>query len=400
MMLKKLRLKFILITMGVVTAMLAVIFSTVYHFTKTDLEKQSMAMLSRLSQSVQHPVGIWQEDIQLPYFVIQINIHGDIVAGGHTYYDLTDEAFIQELIQQVYTAREQTGVISRYDLRYTSVATMGSQKLIFLDVSSQRAALSSLVQVSLLIGLGSLIVFLVISIFLARWAVKPVEKAWQQQRQFLSDASHELKTPLTVIMSNAELLQSTSFDPEEREQFAQNILTMSQRMRGLVEGMLELSRADNAQTKNAYERLDYSKLVSDALLPFEPVLYERGLLLESTVAPGIIVTGSARHLQQVVGVLLDNAAKYAQPGVVKVALQRRGRNQCLLTVSNPGKPIARENLERIFYRFYRADQARTGTGSYGLGLSIARSIVQDHRGKIWAESNETGNCFFVQLACE
>lgn len=400
MMLKKLRLKFILITMGVVTAMLAVIFSTVYHFTKTDLEKQSMAMLSRLSQSVQHPVGIWQEDIQLPYFVIQINIHGDIVAGGHTYYDLTDEAFIQELIQQVYTAREQTGVISRYDLRYTSVATMGSQKLIFLDVSSQRAALSSLVQVSLLIGLGSLIVFLVISIFLARWAVKPVEKAWQQQRQFLSDASHELKTPLTVIMSNAELLQSTSFDPEEREQFAQNILTMSQRMRGLVEGMLELSRADNAQTKNAYERLDYSKLVSDALLPFEPVLYERGLLLESTVAPGIIVTGSARHLQQVVGVLLDNAAKYAQPGVVKVALQRRGRNQCLLTVSNPGKPIAREDLERIFYRFYRADQARTGTGSYGLGLSIARSIVQDHRGKIWAESNETGNCFFVQLACE
>lgn len=400
MMLKKLRLKFILITMGVVTVMLAVIFSTVYHFTKTDLEKQSMAMLSRLSQSVQHPVGIWQEDIQLPYFVIQINIHGDIVAGGHTYYDLTDEAFIQELIQQVYTAREQTGVISRYDLRYTSVATMGSQKLIFLDVSSQRAALSSLVQVSLLIGLGSLIVFLVISIFLARWAVKPVEKAWQQQRQFISDASHELKTPLTVIMSNAELLQSTSFDPEEREQFAQNILTMSQRMRGLVEGMLELSRADNAQTKNAYERLDYSKLVSDALLPFEPVLYERGLLLESTVAPGIIVTGSARHLQQVVGVLLDNAAKYAQPGVVKVALQRRGRNQCLLTVSNPGKPIAREDLERIFYRFYRADQARTGTGSYGLGLSIARSIVQDHRGKIWAESNETGNCFFVQLACE
>ena len=400
MMLKKLRLKFILITMGVVTAMLAVIFSTVYHFTKTDLEKQSMAMLSRLSQSVQHPVGIWQEDIQLPYFVIQINIHGDIVAGGHTYYDLTDEAFIQELIQQVYTAREQTGVISRYDLRYTSVATMGSQKLIFLDVSSQRAALSSLVQVSLLIGLGSLIVFLVISIFLARWTVKPVEKAWQQQRQFISDASHELKTPLTVIMSNAELLQSTSFDPEEREQFAQNILTMSQRMRGLVEGMLELSRADNAQTKNAYERLDYSKLVSDALLPFEPVLYERGLLLESAVAPGIIVTGSARHLQQVVGVLLDNAAKYAQPGVVKVALQRRGRNQCLLTVSNPGKPIAREDLERIFYRFYRADQARTGTGSYGLGLSIARSIVQDHRGKIWAESNETGNCFFVQLACE
>lgn len=396
-MLKKLRLKFILITMGIVATMLVVIFSTVYHFTKSDLEKQSISMLSRLSQSPQQPVGMWQEDIQLPHFMIHINPDGDITTSGHTYYDLNDEAFIQELIQQVYAAREHTGVISGYDLRYARVTGKGSQRLIFLDVSSQRAALSALVQVSLLIGVGSLIVFLGISIFLARWAVKPVEKAWQQQRQFVSDASHELKTPLTVIMSNAELLQSDSFDQAERGQFAQNILTMSQRMRSLVDGMLELARADNGQKQNTYERLDYSKLVSDVLLPFEPVLFERGLLLESAVESGIAVTGSAQHLQQVVGVLLDNAAKYAQPGVVSVSLQRQGRNQCLLSVSNPGQPIAQEDLERIFLRFYRGDQSRTGTGSYGLGLSIARSIVQDHRGKIWAESNDTGNCFFVQL---
>ena len=101
-------------------------------------------------------------------------------------------------------------------------------------------------------------------------------------------------------------------------------------------------------------------------------------------------------MQQLVGILLDNAGKYASTGIVTVTLQRQGRN-ALLAVANPGEPIPKENLEKIFDRFYRADNARTGNGSFGLGLSIAKSIVQTHNGRIWAESNSTGNCFYVQL---
>lgn len=401
-MLKKLRLKFILINMGIVAAMLIVIFATVYHFTRSDLENQSVSMLQSLSQSVQQFGGVREpgQDIQLPYFIIQINIHGEMMVSGYAYYDLTDEAFLQELIQFVYTSPTSTGIIEAYDLRYGRVSSLGSQSLIFVDISSQRAVLASLVQVSILIGLVSLVAFLGISILLARWAVRPVEKAWQQQRQFVSDASHELKTPLTVIMSNAELLQSSECDDENRTQFSGSILTMSYRMRSLVEGLLELARADNGQTKNAFEKLDYSALVEDSLLPFEPVLYERGLTLESCIQPGICLTGSAQHLHQVVDILLDNAGKYASPGIVVVTLQRQGRASCLLTVSNPGEPIPQEDLEKIFERFYRRDQARTGTGSFGLGLSIAQSLVQAHQGKIWAQSNATGNCFFVQLPCQ
>lgn len=401
-MLKKLRLKFILINMGIVTAMLLIIFGLVYHFTRTDLEKQSTSMLQSLEQSMDQPDWVYkpEQQMQLPYFTIQISLRGDVVASGYSYYDLTDAVFLQTLIQHVNTAQATSGTIEAYDLMYSKVPLIGGQKLIFVDISSQRAALTSLVEASILIGVVSLLAFLGISILLAKWAIKPVQRAWEQQRQFVSYASHELKTPLTVIMSNAELLQSPDCDPESRSRFSQSILTMSHQMRSLVEGMLELARADNGYTKSFFTRLDCSKLVRDAMLPFEPVMFEKGLTLDSCIEPGITVTGCEQHLKQLVDILLDNAGKYSAPGIVMVTLQRHGRGRCLLTVSNPGQPIAKADLEKIFQRFYRGDEARSRTGSFGLGLSIARNIAQEHHGKIWAQSNETGNCFCVQLPCE
>ena len=167
-------------------------------------------------------------------------------------------------------------------------------------------------------------------------------------------------------------------------------------MRSLVEGLLELARADNGRIQQAFEKLNISQLTEDSLLPFEPLLFEKNLTLECSIEPGILLNGSATHLQQLLGILLDNAGKYAIPGVVTVRLYRQGRS-CILSVANPGEPIPEQELKRIFDRFYRTDTARTGNGSFGLGLSIAKSIAEQHKGKIWAQSNQTGNCFFVQL---
>ena len=397
-MLKKLRLKFVLINMSIVVAMLLAIFATVYHFTKTDLQRQANSMLQSLAQSARQPNGPREpkREVQLPYFIIQVHLNGDLHVSGYTSYDLTDEAFLQELVQKVYSLNTNEGTLPEYALRYKAVPAMGSQKLIFLDISSHETTLSSLLQGSILIGLASIIVFLAISFWLARWAIKPVEKAWAQQRQFVSDASHELKTPLTVILGNAEMLQNPDYCPETKLQFAENIVTMSHRMRSLVEGLLELARADNGRIQQAFERLNMSQLTEDSLLPFEPLLFEKDLTLECSIEPGILLNGSATHLQQLLGILLDNAGKYACPGIVTVKLHRQGRS-CILSVANPGEPIPEQELKRIFDRFYRTDTARTGNGSFGLGLSIAKSIVEQHKGKIWAQSNQTGNCFFVQL---
>lgn len=399
-MLKKLRLKFVLINMVIVTVMLLVILGMLYHFTKTDLHNQSANAMQTLVQSVQQPVVGEKElrDVQLPWFIIRLTFYGEVTVSGSTYYDLTDETFLQQLIEAVFAFREQTGFLEEYRLMFNRMPGLGAQYLIFVDTSVQEAALRSQVHMSLLVGVCSILVFLGISILLARWAIKPVQRAWEQQKQFVSDASHELKTPLTVIMSNAELLQSG--DCEGREEYAGNILTMTYQMRKLVEGLLELSRAENGQVRKSFTRICWSKLVSNGLLPFEPVFFERDLILKSCIEEGIYLTGNDQYLGQLVDILVDNAGKYSAPGIVMVQMQRQGRNQCLLTVSNPGEPIPREELERIFDRFYRRDAARSRSGSFGLGLAIAKAITLEHGGKIWAESNATGNRFCVVLPCE
>ena len=398
-MLKKLRLRFICINMAIVTGMLLIIFGLVLHFTYSDLDSKSDAMLQSMTQSIRD-TGSVGRNIQLPYFTLQINTWGEVIASGNTHYDISDKNFIQELIQYVYTADRTMGIVEKYELKYSIISGIGVQKLCFLDISSQKIALSSLLQTSIFTGLIALTAFAFISILLARWAVKPVDRAWQQQKQFISDASHELKTPLTVIMSNTELLQAEEHDPEDRTRFTENILSSAKKMRSLVESMLELARADNGHIRTSFETVDLSKTISDAVLPFEPLFFENNMLLETYIEHGIQINGSIQHLQQLTSILLDNAIKYSEPGMVMLELRRFGRNQCMLTVSNPGNPIAKNDLKRIFERFYRSDTARANSGSFGLGLSIAQRITQEHKGEIWAESNPNGNRFCVTLPCK
>lgn len=394
-MLKKLRLKFILITMTIVVGMLMAIFVTVYHFTKADLNRQADTMLERLTQGInpqefRNPIP----ETPMPYFVVQIYLNGDMQISGYTSYDLMDEELMHSLIGEVYRQEMPRGTLENHKLMYSITGGNGIQRIVFLDISGHDRTLSGLVQSCGLIGMCAVVVFLLLSILLARWSVKPVQTAWDQQKQFISDASHELKTPLTVIMSNAELLQQY---PENQAQLTGSILVMSQRMRTLVEGMLELARSDSGQNKIPMEHLDLSWLVETAVLPFEPMLFERQLLLETEIEPNIRVSGSQEHLQRVLGVLLDNAAKYATPGTVTVTLHRNGADSCVLSVANPGVPVNKQQQGKIFDRFYRGDTARAEGDSFGLGLPIAKSIVESHRGKIWVQSNPTGNCFCIQL---
>lgn len=204
------------------------------------------------------------------------------------------------------------GVIEKYNLRYYRVDTPLSRYLVFADITSEKATLSNLMKSSLAIGTISFLMFLGISIQLSKWAVKPVDLAWKRQRQFLADASHELKTPLTVIMTNAELAQSPEYDEENKQRFINSILTMSRQMRGLIEKMLQLARADNSDTKEITALVDFSKLVSDGILPFEPVFFEKGLTLKAQIQDSIKIIGEEGQLYQLMDVLLDNAQKYSK----------------------------------------------------------------------------------------
>lgn len=398
-MIKRLKIKFVCINMAIVTAMLCVILTLVIFFMSMGMEIQSRNQMQAITENTFRPG--WHLDGRQaawrPHFVVKVGARGEILALDSGYFEEMEESVILELTAAVLLDQNETGTLMEHELRFQKKPAIYGQTVIFMDMSGEIATMENLVKTCIFIGVISFGCFLIISVLLARWAVKPVESAWNQQRQFVADASHELKTPLTVIMTNTELLQSPLYSEAERSVFIGSILTMSRQMRGLVESLLELARVDNGTTKMYLSEMDFSEVVSDGLLPFEPLYFEKELLLESDVEEGIRIRGSAAHLRQVLDILLDNGAKYAiAPGTVVVKLKRQG-NHCLLSVSNPGERIGREDLKNIFKRFYRVDKARAMNHSYGLGLSIAESIVKEHGGKIWAESEGGINTFFVQL---
>lgn len=398
-MLKRLRIKFICINMLIVTVMLSIIFGTVFHFTRQNLELESMRMMQSIASG---PFRLGRPDqrsaeIRLPYFTLEITQDGKLMATGGGYYDLSDEEFLQNIIEATFKSRDRTGILPEYNLRYQRVVTPAAQRIVFADMSSEQSTLNSLIKTCAMIGAVSFLAFFLISLFLAYWAIKPVEQAWIQQRQFVADASHELKTPLTVILTNAELLQSQEYDEKSRSQFSGNILSMAHQMRGLVESLLELARVDSGKVKAAITHVDLSKIVADAVLPFEPLFFEQNLEIQSDIEPSITLKGSEAHLRQVTEILLDNAMKYSTPSsTAQVTLKRRGP-RCLLSVSNSGEPISQEDLKNIFKRFYRTDKVRSMNHSYGLGLAIAESIIHEHHGRMWAESKGGRNTFFVEL---
>ena len=397
-MIRRLRIKFVCINMTIVTIMLCVIFGMVLRFTSASIEKESINMMQsvalhphQLGVPGQGTPGVW-----LPYFTLRTGPGGELLASGGGYYDLTDRALLEELV--ALSSDQRAGVLADYGLRYVRMVTPTSQCIVFADMSSEINTINNLLQNCLIIGAVSFIIFLMISILLAHWAVKPVDMAWKQQRQFVADASHELKTPLTVILSNAQMLSENGEDPQLREKLTANILTVSQQMKDLISKLLNSAQVDQGGSTMQFSPFDLSETVSNALLPFDCVFYERELELDSTIQPNIRVSGSQPHLIQVVDILLDNAQKYSiVHGHTVVTLQTHHKKSCLLTVANEGKAMSAKELKHIFKRFYRADAARERTGSYGLWLSIAEGIVKAHKGKIWAESKDGINTFFVQL---
>ncbi len=399
-MLKKLRAKFIIFIMVILVAMMGALVDLMGASASKSLARESEKIMSGRSiiYNMANPLSPLVQEmydrVYPSYFALSSAEDAPVFSYGEVTVDLTDPAMRAQLYQAAADSSRNSGILRQYRLRFLKRELSGY--IIFSDATEELASRTHLWREYVLFGVSGLAVLLFISLLISKSVLKPTEDAWAQQKQFIADASHELKTPVAVMLTNAELLTGDGTDPESQKKYAENILTSARQMRTLVEHLLELARIDSNSAAPQTEPLDFSELVADSLLPFEPVFFEQGLMLTDRLEPGIHVSGSRNHLEQLMDILLDNAQKYSTPGgSVEVRLTRSGR-ACLLSVMSPGETLSPQELRAIFKRFYTADRSHSN-GSYGLGLAIADSIVQFHHGKIWAESADNLNTFYVQL---
>lgn len=412
-MIRKLQIKLVAACMVLVTAVLAVVFLSSYLSAKQSIEALSHQVLQRVIREskpggalVRPDIGLNSDGgkiVQLPYFTVEIwdsggGTYNAYVTGG-TYANLQDREELTAILTDCMSQEPAEGSISRYGLRYLRWDKGITHRAAFVDMSMEQATLRKLIGSYLQIGAAALLLLLGVSILLSRWATRPVEQAWRQQRQFLSDASHELKTPLTVILSNAELLSASKLE-ERPARWTGNIQSEARRMKSLVEEMLTLARADNAVHTAIMTEISLSDLSEDCALSFEPVAFEANKPLKYEITPDIKVLGDSEKLRQLISVLLDNAIKYGRDGgVIQLILQKTDRQMARLIVSNPGDPIPPEQISRLFERFYRADASRGEQSGFGLGLPIAATIASEHKGTLKAESDVQSTRFLFHMPC-
>lgn len=413
-MIKKLRKKFICINMILISIVLLLVFGALVIFQAKRLEVEVTA---RMGQSLERPFDenfkktIGKSDKRnlapadfIPLYTILTDENGSILSHSTTNssFSLSSD-ILSSAIEEAFAAQKDNGVLSDFDLRFLKRNVPEGIRIVFVDLGYEISSLRSMLFNYTLTLLLCLIAFFLITLFLARWALHPVEEAWKQQNQFVADASHELKTPLTVILANLNILLSHPDDTiRQQMKWIENTQTESTRMKKLVDNLLFLAKSDAKQIPTNFSNFNLSDAAWSCLLPFESIAFEEKITIIEDISPDLWIYGNEEQLRQVMMILLDNACKYTEPnGTVQFHLSEE-QSKITLKVQNSGDVISPEDLEHIFERFYRSDKSRSRKdGGYGLGLSIAQSIVQKHHGKIRVTSSiEEGTVFYVTLFCD
>ncbi|MBQ6230228.1 MAG: HAMP domain-containing histidine kinase [Eubacterium sp.] len=417
---RRLRIKFCAIMMTIVIAFLAVIYTVQYISNKRTFETESENALNMAiettgrgngfrpdgrDQDGQKPDGQKPDDMfdgdyipdfrdrkamdgfsTTPVMCVILDSSNEITVVRNDIFFIENED-ADTLVSAALKDGRNKGVLDDYSIRFMKkTLDNGNTAIAFADISSSQSFLKKQLMKSIWISLAVASVLFVLSLFVSKWAVKPVERALKNQKRFIADASHELKTPLAVIISNTDMVMKSDQLNDKNKRRLDNISAESARMKQLVQELIDLARGDASEGEVVFENVDLSAVISDDILSWEPVAYDAGRTLADDITEDIHVKGSRDKLKQIADILIDNAIKYSNKGSEITVKLRKKDKRAVLYVKNAGKALTEEEKVRIFDRFYRADESRESTVGYGLGLSIAIQLAELHKGRLYVET--------------
>lgn len=408
-MFKKLRNKFLFINLGAILLVLLISFISIFFITYKNVENEVISQLNQtLSQNEDNrndrpiPIGENEKDAQeeLPpsiSFWLEVDENMKITNKNNLHFDSIQTSTYKALVNEV-SINNETGFFS-YNGSYWAykVETSNSgYRIAFTDISNNVSTLTGMLSAFAIVAVVSSILALLFSRYFANRAIEPMKETFQKQKQFVSDASHELKTPLTIINTNVDLVLSNEDQSvASQKQWLTNIKNEVNRTSTLTNNLLYLSKMDATEFKDS-ERINISSQIEQCTLSLEAIAYEKQMTFETDIKEELYVKGSPSMINQLIIILLDNAIKYSEENAKIEVILGSSSKHVNLQVINQSKTIPSEKLEHLFDRFYRADDSRNSqSGGHGLGLAIASNIIDKHHGKITINSKD--NKFIVEV---
>lgn len=325
----------------------------------------------------------------IDFFIIMANAEGKFLDSLNNDELQTDVA--QKYINAILDDGASSGMLNSY--QFCRLEKDNGTLMVFTDKSNELEMLSKLTQTTVIIGVLSLIILSGFTFIFSKKSIEPIKTAFEKQKQFISDASHELKTPLTIISANADVLSAEIGE----NKWLEYIKSQAERMNVLVNDLLNLTRLENNTSKFIITKFDLSKAIENTALPFECQAFEAHKTFEIDIEENLRISGSEYHIKQMAAIFIDNALKYSnENGTVRITLKSHGDKK-ILSVFNTGQGVHEDEKDKIFERFYRSDDSRARTtGGYGLGLAIAKSIIDKHKFRITVDNTEGESiCFNI-----
>lgn len=407
-MIKKLQRKFIMITMGSLLLVMLLLMGTINGINLYQMQQRLNGAIDILSQNQgkfpkfekkEPPKGGFRSDFEINeetqfatrYFVVRIGEAGDIMEIDTSHIAISSEAAM-DYATQVLSSGKESGYLDNY--KYSLIWSSDGYMLIFVFCKEQISTATKFLFNSCVVAVITFVLmFLLVSVF-SRRAIKPIIENAEKQKQFITDAGHEIKTPIAIISANADVLELTGGSSE----WITSIRNQISRLDKLVKNLLMLSRMEEDNLKLVLTDMNLSKTVEEIAGSFQPMAEMQNKTFQLEIQPGLMFHGDENSIQQLVSTLVDNAMKYSnEEGTVGVTLSA-ARKGVKLEVYNTVFELDTKNLDKLFDRFYRADASRAReTGGYGIGLSIAKSIVEAHHGKIGAKSDDGRSIIFTVI---